>query len=374
MIVAIDTSYYTTSVAAMDLDGRVLADMRAAFELEPGKRGLAPSQVVFNHIRNLPGQVESLFRSGAPRVDLVTASVRPRLAEDSYLPFFHVSEGFGRAIAAALGAPFLPLSHQEGHVAGAWICWGLGNQGGGSQGEREEDGGDGYDRPNEPPRGDRPFLVLQMSGGTTELLIVEAWRGGRPEVVQSLGAALDVNAGQFLDHVGVRLGLRFPAGPGLELLAAGTEPEKDEPALATRAREDDGGDASTSTGRPWAPIPVSAQGYRLSFAGPEAAANRLIESGCPAPVVARLCLAAVARGAEKILRKAIEEFGHHDVVVCGGVASSQVLRRHLTHRLEHPAIGARLVFPTATYCTDNAVGLAEAGRLHLLEAGVRAQT
>ena len=361
MILAIDTSFYTTSVAAMDRDGRVLADMRTIFVLKPGERGLAPSTVVFNHVRSLPSQVEHLFRlaargfprsedpasailsPGTVKVDLVVASVRPRIVEDSYLPFFRVSEGFGRAVAAAVGAPFLELSHQEGHLAATWIARGGHNVGG----NVDTGGGDGgCVCRREPP--DRSFLVLQMSGGTTELLIVERWEAGRPQGVTSLGAALDVNVGQFLDHVGVRLGLSFPAGAALELEAG--------------KASDVGAGAPVSGEDGWHPIPVSAQGYRLSFAGPEAAANRLIDAGCPAPVVARLCLEAVARGAEKVLRKAVEEFGRHDVVVCGGVAANQTLRRHLARRLGHPAVGARLVFPDPAYCTDNAVGLAEAGR------------
>lgn len=59
------------------------------------------------------------------------------------------------------------------------------------------------------------FLAMHISGGTTELLLVEGER------IERLGGDEDLHAGQFVDRVGVRMGCSFPAGPQLEGLAEG---------------------------------------------------------------------------------------------------------------------------------------------------------
>jgi N6-L-threonylcarbamoyladenine synthase len=57
------------------------------------------------------------------------------------------------------------------------------------------------------------LLAVHLSGGTTELLSL------RGDELTLLGGTLDLHAGQFVDRVGVALGLPFPAGPHLEKLA-----------------------------------------------------------------------------------------------------------------------------------------------------------
>ena len=45
----IDTSCYTTSVAALDLDGGLAADFRIPLAVKPGGRGLSQSEMLFQH-------------------------------------------------------------------------------------------------------------------------------------------------------------------------------------------------------------------------------------------------------------------------------------------------------------------------------------
>ena len=58
LAIGIDTSCYTTSVAAMDGAGRILADVRIPLQVKPGGKGLAQSEMVFQHVRNLPVVME----------------------------------------------------------------------------------------------------------------------------------------------------------------------------------------------------------------------------------------------------------------------------------------------------------------------------
>src|SRR5690606_7183010 len=117
----IDTSAYTTSVALVGVDGQLLADARTVLAVPAGSRGLRQSEAVFQHIRRLPELMERVMGSGRARVMAVAASTAPRPVPDSYMPVFKAGEAVARAVAAALGVPFVPLSHQEGHVwAGLW--------------------------------------------------------------------------------------------------------------------------------------------------------------------------------------------------------------------------------------------------------------
>ena len=61
VILGIDTSCYTTSVAAFSLNGELIFEKRKLLEVPIGKRGLAQSEMVFQHIKALPLLLESLF-------------------------------------------------------------------------------------------------------------------------------------------------------------------------------------------------------------------------------------------------------------------------------------------------------------------------
>ena len=80
----------------------------------------------------------------------------------------------------------MEFSHQQGHLAAA--AWSAG---------RED-------------LLDQPFLAWHLSGGTTELLLVQP-KNGVP-YAEKIGGTTDISAGQLLDRTGVLLGLPFPAG------------------------------------------------------------------------------------------------------------------------------------------------------------------
>ncbi|MEW6545645.1 MAG: O-sialoglycoprotein endopeptidase [Bacillota bacterium] len=324
-ILALDTSCYTTSCALVGAAGEAIVDLRLPLPVPPGQRGLRQAEAVFAHLIRLPGlvgQAMDVARTRGWEVVGVAASTRPRPPRDSYLPVFRVGEGFGRALAASLGVPFGDASHQEGHLAAGWHA-GLPDT----------------------------LLAVHVSGGTTELLRLQ---GGCPWEVVSLGTSLDLHAGQFLDRVGVALGLPFPAGPALDRLAGG---QAEDAVTAGAPPGADPRDADGETGAQQVAIPVTVRGYRPSFAGPEAAAMRLIERGTAPPLVARAALLCVARALEKMVLAAIQAGEPRVVLVVGGVAASSLVRERLRHRLAHPAVGMELHFPPPELCTDNAVGV-----------------
>lgn len=299
LFLGIDTSYYTTSVALVDDAGRLLEDRRRPLPVPMGERGVAPSTGVWEHVNALPELAEPLLRQYGRQVAAVAASTRPRPQEGSYLPVFRVSEGFGRTVAASLGVPFYPTTHQEMHVmAGLWSC--------GTAVEAEQ------------------FLAVHLSGGTTELLRVRRRAGGFDE--ELLGATQDLHCGQLVDRVGVALGLPFPAGPHLERMAA-------------EAR------APVS-------LPSFVKGRTVGFSGAEAAALRQVGQA-PAADLALGLFHCVAKTLEKWLRPAMDELNLWDVLIVGGVAANGIVRARLRERLR-----GNLLFAEPKYSTDNAVGVA----------------
>ena len=303
-VLGIDTSCYTTSCALANEKG-LIGQRRRLLSVELGGRGLMQSEGVFQHVGRLPALIEALVGDcGHPHIDAVCASARPRPVEGSYMPVFTVGEGFGRSVAAALNVPFFATSHQEGHIRAAMVDTRL--------------------------NPDDHFLALHLSGGTTEIVRVAAGK------IDLIGGSNDLHAGQFVDRVGVRLGLPFPAGPELEKMARRGE---------AKAR-----------------LPIWVRGCECSFSGSESAAQRLIDAGDIAPDdMAAEVFSCVARAISKTLNNAAKETGETRLLLAGGVASSTLLRELLPDRMRRLGADVELNWGRPELSGDNAGGVALIG-------------
>jgi N6-L-threonylcarbamoyladenine synthase len=311
-ILGMDTSCYTTSVALVDLDGNVLLSRQTPLEVELGQRGLQQSKALFQHLHRLPDMANEVTRVIDPKNELaaVCATCRPRPVEGSYMPVFMVSHLTGQAFANMLGIPYYAVSHQESHIqAGAFSAGGPCSQ---------------------------RFLAIHLSGGTSELLkVTDTGTGFEIEI---LGATQDLHAGQFVDRVGVAMGLQFPAGAYLEELAR---------------RGKDG----------YVTIPFSVKGLTISFSGPEAHAHRLLARGIDKEDVAIAVYNCLVNTLERWILNAMDTPGMDvkDVLLVGGVASSAILRQKLVDRLKKRDESIRLYFADPLLSRDNAVGTALLG-------------
>ncbi|EPZ48949.1 hypothetical protein N007_03675 [Alicyclobacillus acidoterrestris ATCC 49025] len=316
-VLGMDTSNYTTSVCAVSAEqGELLASARMLLPVTSGQRGLRQSDALFFHVRQLPlvmGELmEQLHAKGiVPEWVMAGASVRPRPYASSYMPVFQAGTNFITAMAQALGIPVVRTTHQEGHLAAAEYFV--------------------------PAQGAR-FVAVHISGGTSDVMLAERTEFGYK--IDLVGEGMDLHAGQFVDRIGVRLGLSFPAGPALEQLAA----------MAVRDEESN----SDFT------LPSSIHGAKMSFSGPLSAAMRALDAGVPAPDVAyavQMCIAtSVAKAVEYCIRHGDSDV--REVVVAGGVASNAVIREHVTDRLERRVRNVRVRFAPPEFARDNALGVA----------------
>ena len=297
MVLGLDTSNYTTSIAAFD--GREGTNVSRLLDVKPGELGLRQSDALFSHVKRLPELAERLFAQvGRQKIAAVGVSTRPRAVEGSYMPCFLAGESQASVLAAALGVPVIRVSHQQGHIAAA--LWSAGRM----------------------DLMDRPHLAWHLSGGTTELLLVEP--EGKNVRATRLGGTTDISAGQIIDRTGKTLGLQFPAGKALDALAQG------------------------ATGKQQ--FRVKVDGLQFSFSGLENKMQAFFrESGSPeetAAYVLRSVCGAVVRATEA----ALSEYPGLPVVFSGGVASNSQLRDAC--RKFSP------VFAEPRYSTDNAMGVA----------------
>lgn len=169
---------------------------------------------------------------------------------------------------------------------------------------------------------DKPHLAWHLSGGTTELLLVEP--DGKNVVCTKIGGTTDISAGQLIDRTGVMLGLPFPAGKHLDALSK-----------EAQGRE---------VFRVKCPDPY------FSLSGVQNKVEQFYKT-CQDPAeTAAYALRCVCYGVHKATEHALERFPGLEVVFSGGVASNAMLRQ-LTADLNP-------VFCPPQYSTDNAMGVA----------------
>lgn len=314
MILGIDTSCYTTSIALISGTGGLIADNRILLRVGPGEKGLQQSAAVFQHVQNLPRVLDGIQ---VQSLQAIAVSSQPRPVEGSYLPVFTVGASFGEAISNLFKIPLIRTSHQEGHIrAGLFNNNGL----------------------RSTFNDSRPFFAWHLSGGTTEILLVEPLPASMRERytryrIEKIGGSSDLQVGQFIDRVGVDLGLKFPAGPALEELAFTSESKK--------------------------MLPISHRDLNLSFSGPAAAAQRAIQSGCPGPELARQVFNCICKGILEVSLLAVKQYRINSVLMVGGVASSRIIREFFsTEGRKH---GIHFEFGLKEFAGDNAAGVALIG-------------
>ena len=175
VVIGIDTSNYTTSIAFFDgSDGENCSKL---LPVKQGELGLRQSDAVFAHIKSLPELSGRLFSHiQAEKISAVGVSTRPRAVEGSYMPCFMVGYSHAKLLAEALNVPLVEVSHQQGHVAAS--LWSACHMELLSQ----------------------PHLAWHLSGGTTELLLVEP--EGKNVSCTKIGGTSDISAGQLIGYVG----------------------------------------------------------------------------------------------------------------------------------------------------------------------------
>ena len=296
-VIGIDTSNYTTSIACFDGEGGM--NCSRLLPVKQGELGLRQSDAVFAHIKSLPelsGRLFSHVRKDA--VTAVAVSTRPRAVEGSYMPCFMVGYSHAKMLADLLDVPLYEVSHQQGHVAAS--LWSAGHL----------------------ELMDEPHLAWHLSGGTTELLLVEP--EGKNVICTKIGGTTDISAGQLIDRTGQLLELPFPSGKHIDDLSKGAVLKET--------------------------FKVKCGNMEFSLSGVQNKVQQFHAAhGDPAETAA-YALRCVAKAVYLASEQALKAYPGLRIVFSGGVASNSMLREVIAP--------LNPIFSEPQYSTDNAMGVA----------------
>jgi N6-L-threonylcarbamoyladenine synthase len=278
--------------------------------------GVVPELASRDHARWISQVVErALGAAGVAPADLDGVAVT---AGPGLVGSLLVGLCFAKAFAARFELPLVGVHHVAGHLASAEIA----------------------DATLAPP-----YLGLVVSGGHTALYRIEA--EGAPAL---LGETRDDAVGEAFDKVGKLLGLAYPGGPALALLA------------------ETGDETAVALPRPM----LAGPGLDFSYSGLKTAVALEVErreahgGGLSARDRADVAASFPAAATDALVakaRRALAQEGLGSLAVVGGVAANQRLRERLAAAGRRD--GFRVVFPPLALCTDNAAMIAAAGARRL---------
>jgi N6-L-threonylcarbamoyladenine synthase len=292
VILGIETSCDETAAAVVSREGEIVSNVVASqAELHRRFGGVVPEVASRRHLELIAPVIAEAI--DGHRVDAIAVTTRPGL-----IGALLVGVSAAKAFAWARRLPLVPVNHLHGHVASLYL---------------------------KPLDLEPPFTCLLASGGHTMLLDVTE-RGG----YAVLGTTLDDAAGEAFDKGARLLGLGYPGGRELDLLAREGDPE--------------------AYDFPVARVP----GLDFSFSGLKTALLYAVRKLSDDELAARRAdlAASYQRAIVRALLERIEATGADRVAVVGGVAANSELRASLP--------GAALA--PLPLCTDNAAMIASAAR------------
>ncbi len=330
LILGFESSCDETGVALVDaaspgLPRLLAAALHSQIAMHQAYGGVVPELASRDHIRRvIPLTKEVMAQGNAAQsaIDIVAFTRGPGLAGALL-----VGAGAACAMAAAWGKPVVGVHHLEGHLLSPFLS-------------------------ADPPQ--FPFVALLVSGGHTQLMRVDGV--GR---YQLLGETIDDAAGEAFDKSAKLLGLGYPGGPALALLA-----EQGDPAAYKLPRpllHSEGLDFSFAGLK----TAVLTQVKRLVHDVPEGARVRADLLGTlTAQTRADLAASTQAAITEVLVKKSLKALvatGLKRLVVAGGVGANTSLRQQL-----NAACAARSVqvhYPELHLCTDNGAMIAMAAAM-----------
>lgn len=273
--------------------------------------GIVPELASRNHVVTILPVIEQAMDSagcGLGDIDGIAVTRGPGLV-GSLLVGLMCAKG----LAQSLDVPIVGVNHIEGHLLAPYL-------------------------EHQPAM---PYLALVVSGGHTELFVVEDFGSYR-----RLGRTRDDAAGEAFDKVAKLMGLGYPGGKVIDDLARrGNRKRVRIPRAHVRG----------------APLDFSFSGVKTAVATLLRDANG--DAAAPEDLAASFQEAVV----EMLMRPtlaAAREVGADEIVLTGGVAANSRLRERMAEVAATE--GRKVIAPSLKFCTDNAAMIAMAGSYRLL--------
>ena len=300
-ILAIETSCDDTSIAIMR-NNAVLSNIVSSQQIHELFGGVVPELASREHDKLIvPVLREALHKSkiSLNQIDVIAYTRGPGL-----LGSLLVGSSFAKSLSLSLNIPLVEINHMHAHILSIFIE-------------------DNIDKP------EFPFIALTVSGGHTQLVLVES-----PIKFTEIGTTLDDAAGEAFDKSGKILGLDYPAGPTIDKLAKNGDPKR---FVFTKPK---------------------VKGLNFSFSGLKTNFKNFINSKSEEFIknnINHLCASLQHTIIEILIEKILNAQKIHvinDFVVCGGVSANSYLRQKLLDLKDSHDIKSYL--PNVCYSTDNA--------------------
>jgi N6-L-threonylcarbamoyladenine synthase len=301
---AIETSCDETAVALYDIEkGLIKHLVSSQTKLHAPYGGVVPELSAREHVKNINVLLDEVFK-GTPfsikNIDFVAFTLTPGL-----ILSLVVGVGAAKAVAHYLNKPLVPVHHLEGHIYSVFLT----------------------------QKVKYPFISLIVSGGHTELYLVEGF--GK---YKFLGGTMDDSVGEAFDKVARMLGFPYPGGPYIDKLARKGKPTVEFPTPKVKGE------------------------FNFSFSGLKTAVLNFIRKNpnYPKEDIAASFQTKVTQILKEKTLKALEKFRVNRLTVVGGVAANSELRKVFS---ELKKSGLEIYLPSMEFTGDNAAMIAYAGSL-----------
>jgi N6-L-threonylcarbamoyladenine synthase len=314
-ILGIETSADETSAAVVEDGRRLLSNAtESQIDIHQLYGGIVPEISARSHIEVILPVIQAALQQAKidwDDIDAVAVTYAPGLVGSLLIGTLAA-----RTLALVKHKPLYPVHHVKAHVYANFLL-------------------------ESPPK--FPILALIVSGGHSQLVLFKSH-----QKYEILGRTQDDAVGEAFDKVAKILGLPYPGGPSIERAAQNGDPN----AFAL-------------------PKAKLAGAYDFSFSGLKTATLRAIQKEAGkdfrfpshqlSPLLSQQQINDFAASFEKtaietLIDKtllAYKEYSPASVVIAGGVAASQALRRRLSERLP-----ITITYPPLSLCTDNAAMVA----------------
>ena len=326
-ILGIETSCDETAAAIIEGGNKgikVLSNIVSSqIEIHKKYGGVVPEVAAREHVLNiLPVVNEALGKAGikrqeaAKKIDAIAVTVGPGL-----ITSLIVGVETAKTLSYIWNTPLIAVNHIEGHIYANFI------------GE---------------PEVKFPALILTVSGGHTMLVLMASH--GKYKVI---GETRDDASGEAFDKAAKLLGIGYPGGPAVAAYAAKLKVKSDPPA-------GEAGKLKVLLPRPM----INSGDYDFSFSGLKTALlYQLKKDGKWKNRIPEYCAEFQQAIIDVLITKTIKvarDFKVKTVMLSGGVAANQELRRQIQKKIE-------ILVPDLKYTTDNAAMIASAGYFRALK-------
>lgn len=331
-ILGIETSCDETAAAVVEDGKKLLSNVVASsMDLHAQYGGVVPEIAARSHIEAiLPVIAEALSDASCTWEDIDAIAVTYGAGLGGSLLIGVLT---ARTLAIAHNKPLYAINHVEGHVYANFLT--------------ESSLPDYSVRSAQP---EFPMLAIIVSGGHSQLAL---FRDHFDYTL--LGQTQDDAIGEAFDKVAKIIGLPYPGGPNVSKAALQGDPKAFPLPKAKMGKYD-----FSFSGLKTAVLRLAQAQIGETYAFPSKNLPERLNQAQKCDIAASFQYVAIETIVDKA-KLAFEEFGPKSVVIAGGVAANQELRRQLTEALPLP-----IEYPDLKLCTDNGAMIATLGCFHAL--------